>query len=86
MRNRDGVEYSFKKLDDCTYTIVGDLKYWRFGGRDGQSVMDESNLGFVDPAGGPFVSVGSNINGEEIVNISAHNFREDSVVILFKVK
>lgn len=69
MKNRYGDEYSFLKLSDNTYTIVGDLKYWRYGGREGQAQMDLSDLGFVDPSGGPFISVGSVIEGRKISKI-----------------
>lgn len=69
MKNRYGDEYSFLKLSDNTYTIVGDLKYWRYGGREGQAQMDLSDLGFVDPSGGPFISVGSVIEGRRVSKI-----------------
>jgi len=71
MRNRYGNEYTFEKIDKNTYTIVGDLKYWRYGGQDGQESIDYSNLGFVDPSGGPFISVGYLIEGRKVVRISA---------------
>ncbi len=29
MRNRYGDEYHFEKINENTYIIVGDLKYWR---------------------------------------------------------
>jgi hypothetical protein len=70
MRNRDGVEYSFNKVNENTYTIVGDLKYWRYGGREGQAQMDFSDLGFVDPSGGPFIAVGGTIESRKITKIS----------------
>ncbi len=69
MKNRYGDEYSFLKLSDNTYTIVGDLKYWRYGCRDGQEQLDLTDLGFVDPSGGPFISVGSVIEGRKISKI-----------------
>jgi hypothetical protein len=69
MKNRYGDEYSFLKLSDNTYTIVGDLKYWRYGGREGQEQMDLTDLGFVDPSGGPFISVGSVIEGRKVTKI-----------------
>lgn len=81
MINRYGDEYRFEKVDDNTYTIVGDLKYWRYGGREGQDRMDMNDLGFVDPSGGPFISVGSEIEGRKIVRISEVDQR-----ILFEVK
>jgi hypothetical protein len=81
MRNRHGDFYSFEKIDNHTYTIVGELTHWRYGGRDGQERMDFSDLGFVDPSGGPFVSVGDTIEGRTIVRIMA-----DPEGILFKVE
>jgi len=71
MRNRDGNEYNFEKIDNNTYTIVGELSYWRFGGREGQNEIDMNDLGFVDPSGGPFVSVGGMIEGRKINRIRA---------------
>lgn len=69
MRNRYGDEYSFNKVDENTYTIVGDLKYWRYGGKEGQSEMDFSDLGFVDPSGGPFINIGYPIEGRFVKRI-----------------
>ena len=71
MKNRYGNEYTFEKIDDNTYTIVGELKYWRYGGREGQEQMDFSDLGFVDPSGGPFVSIGYQIEGRKVNRIRA---------------
>jgi hypothetical protein len=70
MKNRYGNEYEFVKINDNTYTIVGDLEYWRYGGREGQPEMDFSDLGFVDPSGGPFIAIGSLIEGRRIKKIS----------------
>jgi hypothetical protein len=86
MRNRYGDEYTFESVDENTYTIKGDLKYWRFGGREGQEQMDLSDLGFVDPSGGPFIEVGMKIEGGEIVNISAADDLDSEPKILFGVK
>ncbi len=69
MKNRHGDEYTFQKVSDDTYTITGDLKYWRYGGKEGQSEMDYNDLGFVDPSGGPFISVGYKIAGRKVVSI-----------------
>jgi hypothetical protein len=71
MRNRYGNEYTFEKVDDNTYTIVGELSHWRYGGREGQDQMDFSDLGFVDPSGGPFISVGYVIEGRKVNRIRA---------------
>lgn len=69
MKNRHGDEYTFQKVSDDTYTITGDLKYWRYGGREGQDHIDYNDLGFVDPSGGPFISVGYKIEGRKVVSI-----------------
>jgi hypothetical protein len=71
MRNRHGDEYHFELVDTNLYTIVGDLKYWRYGGQHGQDSIDYGNLGFVDPSGGPFISVGYMIDGRRVVRIAA---------------
>jgi hypothetical protein len=71
MKNRYGDEYNFEKVSENTYTIVGDLKYWRYGGREGQERMDMNDLGFVDPSGGPFISVGTPIEGRKVNKIRA---------------
>jgi hypothetical protein len=86
MKNRYGDEYRFEKVSDNTYTIVGELKYWRFGGREGQERMDLTDLGFVDPSGGPFISVGSIIESRKITRISANGDLDGSPYILFEVE
>jgi hypothetical protein len=70
MRNRYGDEYHFEKINDNTYTIVGALDYWRYGGQEGQDYVDYNNLGFVDPSGGPFISPGYLIENRKVVKIS----------------
>lgn len=71
MRNRYGDEYSFEAVDANTYRLVGELKYWRFGGKEGQESIDMNDLGFADPSGGPFISMGYQIEGRKVINISA---------------
>jgi hypothetical protein len=71
MKNRYGDEYHFEKVDENLYTIVGDLKYWRYGGQEGQESVDYGNLGFVDPSGGPFISKGYMIDGRKVIRIAA---------------
>ena len=86
MKNRYGDEYTFNKVNENAYTIVGNLKYWRFGGREGQERMDLSNLGFVDPSGGPFIQVGMAIEGRTIKNISVDGDLDGMPNILFEVE
>jgi hypothetical protein len=71
MKNRYGDEYSFEKLSDNTYRIVGELKYWRYGGKEGQEQVDDNDLGFVDPSGGPFIAIGYKIEDRAVTKISA---------------
>ena len=71
MKNRYGNEYTFEKVDEKTYTIVGELKYWRYGGREGQEQMDFSDLGFADPRGGPYIALGMDIEGRKVNRIRA---------------
>lgn len=71
MRNRYGDEFLFEKVDENIYTIVGNLKYWRYGGQDGQDSIDYNNLGFVDPSGGPFIAPGYMIDGRKVIRIIA---------------
>ena len=86
MRNRYGNEYRFEKVSDNTYTIKGDLSYWRFGGLEGQDNMDMADLGFVDPSGGPFIQVGASIDGRKIVRISAEGDLDGMPTIMFEVE
>lgn len=81
MKNRYGDEYRFEKINDNTYTIVGDLKYWRCGGKEGQEGIDDSDLGFVDPSGGPFISIGYEIEGRKVTRI-----KTDTERFLFEVE
>jgi len=73
MKNRYGDEYDFVMLNDNTCTITGDLNHWRFGGIEGQRGIDDSNLGFVDPSGGPFLALGMTILDRKITRISLVN-------------
>lgn len=73
MKNRYGDEYQFESVNDNTFTITGDLKYWRYGGKEGQERIDFTDLGFVDPSGGPFIQVGMKIEGRVITRIRAED-------------
>lgn len=73
MKNRYGNMYEFEAINHNTYRIVGELDYWRYGGLEGQEGIDLSNLGFVDPAGGPFIGIGYNIQGRKVTKIYVVN-------------
>lgn len=80
MKNRYCDSYQFVQIDNNTYTIEGDLKYWRYGGREYQKSVDLNDLGYVDPSGGPFISLGYQIEGRTVKHI-----RADGDVIYFTV-
>lgn len=73
MKNRYGNEYHFVKTGDNEYTIEGDLDHWRFGGREGVDGFNQNNLGYVDPSGGPFISLDYEINGRKVTNIAINS-------------
>lgn len=69
MKNRYGDEYWFEKESDNTYAIKGDLDHWRFGGKEGIEGVDMKDLGFIDPSGGPFISIGYEVEGRKVKRI-----------------
>ena len=62
-KNRYGDTYYYETTETPNlfkFVMEGDsMKWCRFGGHDHQTEMDNRDLGFFDPSGGPFVSVGS---------------------------
>jgi hypothetical protein len=80
MKNRYGDNYSFEEVGPDTYRIVGDLRYWRFGFKEGSSTNSLDDLAFADPSGGPFISIGYKINGYPVTRIFANGDE-----ILFRV-
>lgn len=69
MRNRYGEEYSFELVRENTYKFVGNTKWCRMGGQENEPDIDQNNLGFFDPSGGPFISQGYDINGKPVKRI-----------------
>jgi hypothetical protein len=69
MKNREGVEYNFVKVENNLYRFdmaESGMQYMRMGGREGQDQIDIEDLGMFDPTGGPYVAVGSKIYWDEI--------------------
>jgi hypothetical protein len=54
--NRYGDEFTFEKNENGNIDWKGDLKYVRYGWNDDDKII------FVDPSGGPFISVGTNMS------------------------
>ena len=57
------------------------LEFCRYGGKEGQQGLDKNDLGMFDPSGGPYVGLGTKIDGKEIVKISS---LEDTFVVEVK--
>lgn len=72
-KNRYGDEYWFERRGKDVLQIMGDLKYWRYGGKEGTEGVDTDDLGFVDPSGGPYIAVGMQIEGHEVKKIWAND-------------
>lgn len=82
-KNRYGDVYKFvKKYQSNTYKLMGTLEHFRVGGLEGQDHVDMENIGFIDPSGGPFISVGGEIEGKKIKRI----YQEMQPVFLFEVE
>lgn len=69
MKNRYGIEYWFKKENNDTYTIQGNLNHWRFGAKEGVESNGFDDFGFADPSGGPFISIGYEIDKRKVKRI-----------------
>lgn len=72
MKNRYGDEYHWEKLNDNEYKFVmqgTSLDYCRYGGKEGQRGIDPNDLGMFDPSGGPYVAIGSLVEGRVVERI-----------------
>ena len=73
-KNRYGNKYCYEEIEKGVIAQRGELEYWRFGGREGQDKIDDQDLGMCDPSGGPYITIGSNIEGKTVTRISViHN-------------
>ena len=71
-KNRYSDEYTWVILSENEYQfrMTGDsMKYCRYGGREGVDEIDVNDLGMFDPSGGPFVSLGMEIDGRTITRL-----------------
>lgn len=74
MKNRHGAEYNFVKVSDNKYRFdmaEDDMKYMRVGGKEGQEQIDMNDLGMFDPPGGPYVDIGSIVEGKKVKSIAS---------------
>ena len=72
MKNRHGSNFSFEEIYENVYKFIGNTNFCRFGGKVNTEGIDELDLGFFDPPGGPFISVGHYyINNKKVIQISS---------------
>ena len=74
MKNRYGSEYNFVKVSDNKYRFdmaEDDMKYMRMGGKEGQEKIDMNDIGMFDPPGGPYVDIGSIVEGKKVKSIAS---------------
>lgn len=69
MYNRYGEEYSFELIRENVFRYVGNTDHCRFGGKENAEGVNESDLGFFDPSGGPFISEGYKIGKFKVKRI-----------------
>lgn len=76
LSNRYKDKNYLRQIGDKEYKYEGDLEYIRIG----YSTEDKHKIEFIDPSGGPFLSVGSEVFGIEgkITEIN----KEDKTFIL----
>jgi hypothetical protein len=73
--NRYGDQYMWTVIDENTYRFDmngNSMEYGRFGGKKGQQKIDLDDLGMFDPSGGPYVTIGMEIDGRPIKRIFNH--------------
>ena len=71
-KNRYNDKYVFSALEEGKYLfkMEGDsLNYCRYGGKEGQVGLDMQDLGMFDPSGGPYIALGTKVDGKPIVRI-----------------
>ena len=81
MKNRYGDFYDFEQISENQVAVVGELKYWRFGGHEGQEGVDISDVSYADPSGGPFIELGMTLGDRKIIKISASGNEGEHVVL-----
>lgn len=78
-KNRYGTEYWFEPVSEDQVKICGDLDHWRFIGT-AEGLKPEA-LGAVDPEGGPFIALGSTIDGKTVSHIDGSG---DDIIFTLK--
>ena len=69
INSRYGESRSFVPVSENTYKFEGKTLYARMGSKENTETVDNSDLGFFDPDGGPFISAGYPIDGRKVIRI-----------------
>ena len=70
--NRYNDTYKWVAENETTYRFEmtgNSLEYCRYGGKEGVEGIDANDLGMFDPSGGPYVSLGMEIDGRPITRL-----------------
>ena len=90
MKNRYGDEYHWEQVSDNEYKFVMEgtsMKYYLFGGKEGQEALDPNDLGMFDPSGGPYVGIGHQLwdeNEGTYKTVSHIRSTEDGFIVRVK--
>ena len=73
-KNRYGDEYFWFPVESgYIFNMKGNsMDYCRMGGKVGQEGVHTNDLGMFDPSGGPYVELGTKIDGKAITKISIY--------------
>lgn len=73
-KNRYGDEYQWDPVGKgYIFNMKGNsMDYCRMGGKVGQEGVHTNDLGMFDPSGGPYVELGTKIDGKAITKISIY--------------
>lgn len=69
--NRYNDSYYWKKLNENTFQFCmqgNGLEYCRVGAKE-EASLDYQDLGMFDPSGGPYISLGTKIDGQKITRL-----------------
>ena len=70
--NRYRDQYIFSSLEENKYVFKmsgSSMEYCRLGAKEGEQNVNPQDLGMFDPSGGPYVTLGTQINGKKIIHI-----------------
>jgi len=72
--NRYGDKYEFVPSEDepKKYYLEGELQHMRCGGKEGVEGIDMTDLGMIDPSGGPYIDIGTILDGKPITRLGLY--------------